>query len=267
MVHARSGRSLPRPRTSQQSIAILTWHSISHGNSPVQTSPSLFRQQMHALARAGFRGITLGDALLRRQTRQRNERVVALTFDDGFADFAEMAWPILKSVGFNATVFPVTGRLGNVNDWPGQPSWAPRLPLLDRAQMRSLASEGVEFGSHSVSHHKLPSLAVDTLAGELARSRRSIEQITDRPCYLFAYPYGAVSPSVRLQAAEHYSAAVSTELRVAGPDEDLFMLPRIDAFYLRPAWLTAMLYQGTGKAYLALRRAGRRLRRATIGAL
>ncbi|MCL6647825.1 MAG: polysaccharide deacetylase family protein [Chloroflexi bacterium] len=262
MLQENTARPAPLPLGPTRPLAILTYHSVGVGGSPIRLSLAQFRQQVRALQRAGIRGVSLGEAL--DQQGRAAGRLVALTFDDGFADFATAAWPVLREAGFGATVFLVTGRLGSDNAWPGQPRWAPRLPLLSRGEVRRLAREGVEFGSHTVSHLCLAEAPPDVAATELALSRQAIEAATGAPCRFFAYPYGLVTPTLRLQVAEYYSAAVTTELRLAGPADDRYLLPRIDAPYLAPAWLAGALYTPAVGAYLALRRLGRGLRRAVL---
>ncbi|GIW07007.1 MAG: polysaccharide deacetylase [Dehalococcoidia bacterium] len=263
MLRENTARPAPPPAGHIRPLAILVYHSIGRGASPITMTRERFRGQIAALQRAGIRGVSLGEALTSRR-RAGGRRVVALTFDDGFADFATEAWPVLREAGFSATVFLVTGRLGKDNDWPGQPGWAPRLPLLSRGEVRRLAREGVEFGSHSVSHPWLPTVAPDVAATELALSRQAIEAATGAPCRLFAYPYGALNAALRFQVAEYYSAAVTTELRIAVPADDRYRLPRIDATYLAPALLAGAIYSPAVGAYLALRRAGRGVRRTLL---
>lgn len=257
-------RLLPKPVVSRP-LAIITYHSISPTASRISISPETFRAQIAALRRARIRAMTLGQALERQQRQVTLLKTVALTFDDGYADFASEAWPVLKKAGYGATVFPVTGRLSSDNDWPGQPEWAPRMPMLARGQVRQLAKEGVEFGSHSVSHPHLSRLSPDVLETELVLSRRAIESATEQPCRYFAYPYGDVSPSVRFQVSEQFSAAVTTEIRVASHTSDPFLLPRIDASYFTPAALVGTVYTLTGLAYIAARRLGHRARTMLLG--
>ena len=111
-------------------LPILTYHSLDDSSSPISVGPALFRRQMEWLRNGNWS--TLGiDALLDGHERgQWPERACVLTFDDGFANFAEHALPVLREFGFIAHVFVLAGGVGGNNDWPGQPAWAPRLPLM-----------------------------------------------------------------------------------------------------------------------------------------
>ena len=111
---------------------ILTYHSISEGDPPLQISPSLFAEQMEWL-QANVRVASLGevvDALTERKPLP--ERTVVLTFDDGYSDFYSSAAPVLRRLKFPATIFVPTGFLRwreyfVPTVWMGQPATAARL--------------------------------------------------------------------------------------------------------------------------------------------
>src|SRR5712692_9020835 len=58
------------------------------------------------------------------------ERAVVLTFDDGFDNFARVAFPELQARGWTATVFLPAGKVGGTNDWDGHPPGAPARTLM-----------------------------------------------------------------------------------------------------------------------------------------
>jgi hypothetical protein len=77
-----------------------------------------------------------------------------------------------------------------------------------------------------------------------------------------AYPYGAVTPDVERAACEHYAAAFGTTLGYATASSRATAFERIDAYYVRGRAVED-LDGAVMRGYLALRRAGRALRRAT----
>jgi peptidoglycan/xylan/chitin deacetylase (PgdA/CDA1 family) len=146
------------------------------------------------LARAGFQGVAVRDALRRPDWRKR----VALTFDDGDWGFFTTAWPILREHGFGATVFVVAGRVGARADWAG----ADGAPLMDWPELRALAESGVEIGAHGWRHAPLDALPLEQAAEELVRARQFMTaHLPEAPAGL-AYPYGRWSESAA-QAAQH----------------------------------------------------------------
>ncbi len=239
---------------------ILTYHSISGGRSPLEISPALFLEQMEWL-KAHARVVPLADLAGRLVVGESfPPRAVSLTFDDGFRDFYSAAAPVLSRLGLSATVFLPTSFLGRTNAWPGQPSWVAPQPLMDWAQVRELAEQGIAFGSHSVTHPDLTTLAAAELDQELENSKREIASHTGRPADFFCYPYGRWNAAVRSAVARFYRGACSTGAGVVEPAADPFALPRVDAHYVRsPAWFRG-LFTRRFAAYVAARRMVRRWR-------
>ena len=93
-------------------------------------------------------------------------RAVIITFDDGYRDFLTEAWPLLAQYGFSATVFLVAGKVGRTNEWDHH--YGQEIPLLGWEEIRGLQKEGIEFGSHSMSHRPLTKLSVEETVREAA---------------------------------------------------------------------------------------------------
>jgi peptidoglycan/xylan/chitin deacetylase (PgdA/CDA1 family) len=242
-------------------VPILTYHSLDASGSTISTSPALFRRQMETLRERGFQGITLGELLAAWAGGPAPwPRPLVLTFDDGLRSVSTEAAPVLRDIGFRATVFVVAGRCGGDNQWPGQAAWAPRQDLLTAADLGDLVREGWEVGAHGLTHAALPRLSPALQEDEVVRSKHVLEERVGREVTTFAYPYGSASPAVRTLVGRHYRAACSADLGTARPAGDRFWLPRIDAFYLRRPEVLRLLDTAPGRAYLAARALGRRLR-------
>src|SRR5690554_6317719 len=86
---------------------ILAYHGVSDQRQDgLAVRVADFDRHMRWLAEHDFRSITLADYL--RLPVKKGERIVIITFDDGYADNYTQAFPILKRYGFTATVFLVT---------------------------------------------------------------------------------------------------------------------------------------------------------------
>ncbi len=250
---------------SSHNPVILTYHSISHGDSPLKISPELFAEQMEWL-RDNARVVSLGEIVAALATRKPlPERTVVLTFDDGFQNFCVSAAPLLHRWGLPATVFLATGHCGRTNGWPGQPDWVDREPLLNWEQVAELARQGFSFGAHSVSHPVLTRLPVVEAQREILQSKAQIEERVGQPVEFFSYPYGHWNPAVRNIVNRHYKGACATVAGVIDPSSDLFALPRADAHYVRHRGLFRTLFTGRFLAYLATRRLIRRVRQEPEG--
>jgi len=228
-------------------------------------SSTLFAEQMEWLKRNATVVVLAEVVATLAEHRPLPERGVVLTFDDGFHDFYTDAVPVLRRLGFPATVFLPTAYCGKTNAWPGQPSWVDEQALMNWRQICELAEEGIEFGAHSVTHPVLTELSAADAEREIAESKREIETRTARPVRFFCYPYGRWNPAVRELVQTHYRGACSTAAGMVSPDTDPFVLPRVDAHYVRTSLCFRSLFTWRFRAYLGARRLVRRLRRQPEG--
>ena len=236
--------------------AIVTYHSIDDSGSVVSVHPERFRMHVEHLAERGIPVLSLREVL-----SPDCEAGVAITFDDGFANLASVAWPILRSHGFSATAFVATDWVGRDNGWDPDDARIPRLPLLGWSELAGLAQEGLTIASHSRSHPRLTELDARARAEELEESAATIEaRLGERPLAL-AYPYGDYdSPVKRAAEAAGYRWAVTTDLAPLGGDQDPLALPRLDAFYLAKPGIMERWGTSGFLRYMMFRRAARTLR-------
>lgn len=171
-------------------IPILLYHRIfasePDARSDLDVPVAAFREDMRRLHERRWRCIDARDAARHNLSGRRYPRTFALTFDDGYQDFATLAHPVLAELGFTATVFVVTGKLGARADWLAGPG----PELLDASEIRLLAAQGVQFGSHGVAHVPLTDRSDSELIRELVQSRQSLSEITGDAVRTIAWPYG-----------------------------------------------------------------------------
>jgi peptidoglycan/xylan/chitin deacetylase (PgdA/CDA1 family) len=242
-------------------VDILMYHSISSEPGPTSIPVGTFARQMELLVETGCSVVSLGElAKYQRGERELPARTVMITFDDGFSDFADAAFPILKQHGLTATVFLPTGCMGGSESWIG--ANVPARPLMSWSVVEDLAKEGMEFGGHSVTHTDLTTLSPDALREEVGRSQQDIEDRLGKPTETFAPPYGRSSPRVREELARWSRVSVGTGLGRASRDADLTDAPRIEMHYFRSASLFRAYLEGRAEWYLTARKAARRVRSA-----
>jgi peptidoglycan/xylan/chitin deacetylase (PgdA/CDA1 family) len=242
-------------------VDILMYHSVSGAGGPTCIPPEVFAMQMAAIAASGVPVVTLDDlAAARAGGPALPARSVILTFDDGFQDFADAAWPVMARHGFRPIVYLPTGWIGRAEGWRGIAD--PPRRLMPWATIRALAGEGAFFGSHTVSHPDLKALAPAAVEQELELSREAVADQLGAPVRHFAPPYGRTTAAVRRAIAARYATSVGTVLASAVAGSDLHDLPRIEMFYFtdRARWEAHMA--GRGGGYLALRRGLRGVRGA-----
>ncbi|AQS69533.1 polysaccharide deacetylase [Streptomyces pactum] len=187
----------------------------------ITVTPERLGRQLAWLRRRGLRGVSVAD-LLTARARDGGHGLVGLTFDDGYADFVTDALPLLRRWNCGATLFVLPGRLGGDNAWD---PLGPRKPLLSADGVRQAAAQGVEIGSHGLTHVDLTRVDDATLKAETVESRALLEELTGARVEGFCYPYGTVDAraveAVR-EAGYAYACAIDP-----GPLTGPHTLPRV----------------------------------------
>lgn len=184
------------------------------------TSERRLERHIRRLVAWGYELVTLGE-LVDRVLDDGGRDLAALTFDDGFADNLHALVPLLHAHGARATVFVVSGWLGERHPQP------PYSPILTAGELRRLAAEGVEIGSHTVTHPDLSALGYDEELAELATSKNQLEALLDASVDVVAYPYGKANATTLAACA---AAGYRAGCRISGNGtwDDPFNIPRQD---------------------------------------
>ena len=218
-------------------VPVLMYHRVGQAANEWEAKycvgPERFASHMWALKRRGMHACSVEDfvAWLDSQ-RGLPDGSFVLTFDDGFLDVYQHAYPILLELGWPATVFLVSSLVGREDEWcrsenPGGHTY----PLMGRVQIDEMMRNGFSFHSHSRSHSDLTNLPHDTLAEELAGSRRELEDLLGCAVPFFAYPYGRHNANVlAMTRAAGYQAAFSVQPGFNRHDVDRYRIRRLDVF-------------------------------------
>lgn len=153
-------------------------------DSSLVISPGDFERQIEWLERSHFRFLSLDEAIDLEAKIPIFERAVSLTFDDGFRDNYEKAFPLLIEKKQPAALFVVV-------------NWVGKKDFLTWKEIREISERGMTIGSHSLSHRWLPQvLSDDELTQEVSESKRRIEQEIGTAVHHFCYPVGGVDERV-----------------------------------------------------------------------
>jgi peptidoglycan/xylan/chitin deacetylase (PgdA/CDA1 family) len=215
----------PGPPADTGGFRILFYHRVSDDRDLLAVTPLDFRRQMEMLADDGFAVLDLMDAWRRLVSGDLPERAIVLNFDDGYLDFAQEAWPVLRDLGFPATVFIAPGLV----DGSARMSWYERQPpLLSWDGIRELQEEGVRFEPHTMTHPNLSVLDDDACLREIAESRAVLEDKLGGPRVAFCYPGGTAGERERRHVADAgMQLALGCEPGMVDTAVDTRWLPRI----------------------------------------
>lgn len=235
-------------------IPILMYHSIAKDVDEsafpyyrTVTTPQTFETHMALLRETGCEVLTLSEAIrllqgMPGQSLRRpplapellksplppnlSRRPVVVTFDDGFRDFYTTAFPILERFGLRATVFLTSGYIDK--------TFRTGRECLRTQDIRELARDGVEFGSHTVNHPQLRELSKAAIVHELAASKQVIENIIGSDVALFSYPYRFPEEDTEftrtlgsLLTEQGYSAGVTTVIGLSSSSDNPLFLRRL----------------------------------------
>jgi peptidoglycan/xylan/chitin deacetylase (PgdA/CDA1 family) len=203
---------------------IVMYHGIGGSDG---LHPDAFRAQLELLG--SRRRVVSLTAAIDAMGRDDASGLAAVTFDDGYRDFAELAVPILRECEMPATVFVPAGHLGGSNVWDRD--FAEPRSIMTAEELRALDSERVEIGVHGYSHCRMCALSDAELARETREAKQVLEDACGRPMRHFAYPYGQGDDFDR--RAEHavaeagFAAACSTRFGRGSRPSERFRLRRV----------------------------------------
>lgn len=174
-------------------------------------TPRMFRFQMWYLKAAGFRVVPLNEILGILNGSANDEKLIAITFDDGFLDFYENAFPVLRQHNYPSTVFIVSDLAGKENLWDYKEIGV-KKQLLGWDRIIEMKNNNVVFGSHTKTHPFLSRLSSKEMEEEISDSRKEIEEKLGVPVEYFCYPYGDYNDTVSDKVAKAgYLAAFTTK--------------------------------------------------------
>jgi len=197
-----------------QLVPILCYHNLApQSKGRLVLGADAFAEQMQYLNREGYRVISLTEFVEWIDgKRQLPKRAVVLTFDDGYHAFRDHAYPVLKQLGFTATLFVYTDYVGasrNAMSWD---------------ELKTLVAEGFDVQAHSKTHGDLRRATGETdaqyakrMVAELADPPRLFQRQLGRGPQLLAYPYGRVDDALLARVREHGYTAAFTVRRESNP--------------------------------------------------
>ncbi|MFA5355799.1 MAG: polysaccharide deacetylase family protein [Candidatus Omnitrophota bacterium] len=200
---------------------ILMYHSVTPDASPgnrLAVTPQTFERQMNFLKSNNYNILPLESlAELIKEGKRVPHKTVSITFDDGYKDNYEYAFPILKKYGIPATLFVIIEEVGRHD----RVSWG---------QVKEMQDSGIfTIGSHTIGPEPLINISSEAeIKRQIFDSKRILEKELGRQVSLFSYPEGRFNGKIRqLVIDAGYKCAVATNPGKDYPDDDIFALKRL----------------------------------------
>ncbi|HYH65330.1 MAG TPA: polysaccharide deacetylase family protein [Urbifossiella sp.] len=187
---------------------ILAYHSVADPvvEPSLQVRPATLSAHIRWLGEAGYTIIHVEDLCHRVFGGESGERLAAVTFDDGYTDFQEHAWPCLAAHGVGAvTLFVCPEHVGGDTGWNFRSRV--RLRHLDAHGLRRLRAAGVRVEAHGLDHRNFCQLDPGELAVRLDRCQHWFREHLGAAARLLAYPYGDYTEECLAAVGERYAFA------------------------------------------------------------
>lgn len=216
-----SGIVMYADMASSSVVPVLMYHSIGVPEIPGTPfiSQEAFAMQMEFLAKNRYNVVGPDECVAYMLKKKKMPpRTVVITADDGFYDFYEYAFPVLKKYNLKATVFVTTDKIGESG-------------RLDWKELREMSDSGlVTIASHTKSHPWLPGVSVDAkkLDDEIVVSKDVLEKGIGRGIDYISYPNGAFNDVIREAAmSAGYKGAFTTNPVRCSDINDIYAIRRI----------------------------------------
>jgi peptidoglycan/xylan/chitin deacetylase (PgdA/CDA1 family) len=206
-------------------VPILMYHYVSIPPSDadifrrdLSVAPTRFVEHLARLQAEGYTTISLYELLAHlTQGAPLPDQAVLLTFDDGYRDTYEQAFPPLVQYGMKATFFVVSDFMDKQQ---------PEYLTWDMA--REMLAAGMSIESHGRNHVSLRGKDQDYLVWQALGSSETIEyELGVRPRFI-SYPAGEYDPlTIDIFRSANYWAGVTTIQGATHNSEDLFQLRRV----------------------------------------
>ncbi len=213
-------------------ICVLMYHRVNDllAKSDLVVSIKDFKRQMHYLSL--YCDVLEPGALLEERTGEflahSKRPKVVITFDDGYKDNYDNAFPVLKQYNLPALIFLTTGYIGTnyKKDRYIDTPW--KRDYLNLREINAMGEENIVFGAHTATHPHLTRIAFNEARKEMKESYKFIKKVTGEERIAFCYPYGEYNARIKRMVKElGFCCAFSTTAGINYPGKGLYEIKRM----------------------------------------
>ena len=203
----------------------LMYHSIGKNRAFFSVKSNDFERQMNYLKQNNFNVMSATELLilLKNNKYLDKTKTIIITFDDGYADNFETAFPVLQKYQYPATIFLMVGRVGTKVKLKNKTE----LNMLNWEQIKEMHNSGlINFEPHTITHPKLSKIDAEIAEKEILESKQIIEEKLNKKCRVFAYPFGDFNKNVKSLVQKYFDIAFFIKKGRISSASDLYDLPR-----------------------------------------
>lgn len=197
-------------------LPVLMYHHIRDFSDPsdqigtnLSVSPTDFASQLDKISERDYKTITFNDI----SSGNIPDKSIILTFDDGYENFYQNAYPELKKRGMTAVSYIITDKVGTES-------------YMTRDQIIEIEKYGIEIGSHTLSHPDLATASEARATKEIVDSKKYLEELIGKKIISLCYPSGKFNASTEIIVKNAgYKYAVTTKSSIT-TFNDVFALNR-----------------------------------------
>lgn len=204
---------------------ILAYHRINpwYENDPLSVSPLNFEKQIKYLINKGFKNVSIDEY-------EESRKDFVITFDDGFYDILFFGFPVFKNLNLKVIIFVVVDFISTERVWERYKDYE-RDRFLKWEEVIYMAEEGIEFGSHTLTHPHLTEISEEKAKEEIFISKKIIEDKIGKEVKFFCYPYGEFNEKIiEMVKMAGYKGAVVTPKKFSNFKSHPFNLRRVGIY-------------------------------------
>ncbi|MFN4227467.1 MAG: polysaccharide deacetylase family protein [Candidatus Ratteibacteria bacterium] len=169
---------------------ILAYHRINpwYRNDPLTVNPENFEKQINYLLKKGFKNTLPEKNFIKSKT-------LIITFDDGFYDNFLFGFPLFKKLKINPIIFIIANYISTEKVWNRYNDYE-RDRFLKWEEIIEITKQGIEIGSHTLSHPHLTKIDEEKAKEEIFSSKKIIEDKIGKEVKFFCYPYGEFNEKI-----------------------------------------------------------------------
>ena len=197
-------------------------------NRELEITPEFLRRTIETYRQQDHQFVSIDEAYDIISKGRTKRPFVCLTFDDGYQDNYDIAYPILKQMDVPFAIYITIGFIDN------------RLPMwwykgdnlgIGTDSLKALDADPLcTIGAHTISHPKLDTLSPEEQIKEIKQSLQELEALLGHPILHFSYPHGAYNADTLkiVNDCNYISSLRAWGGSIRKGDTSLMELPRIE---------------------------------------